>query len=292
MFSNDFIDDFKRFILKVDYPKHCTFCEGLDLSIKEPKHHPSYEITTACNLNCIYCYSKVAVRNKTAPKEGYYGDLNPKAVTISQYGEPLLVGVDKVAKIIERLREIFGDVRIDLQTNGTIDFKDLDGLIDIAMVSLDVANPKSYRIVTGKNKFYDVLENVENAVNMDCILTVRSVFLPNFNDSELVNLSKILGDIGVDEHFIQPCSVYNECLNDLLSVGFDIERSNSLYDYLKVVYDCSEFVNVVIPGCIKVVLDEILKQLDDLSDLKFVRRNSIAREPPKIRREWRFAVDV
>ncbi len=277
--------DFYDFLKDLKYPKHCVGCEGLDLSIKEPKHHPSYEITTYCNLNCIYCYSKVAIANKTAPKEGYYGDLNPKAITISQYGEPLTVGVDRVARIIEGLRERF-DARIDLQTNGTIDFTDLDGLIDIAMVSLDTANPKTYKLITGKDTFFQVLENVENALDMDCVLTVRSVHLPNVND--LVELSKLLGEMGVDEHFIQPCSVYKENLRDLTALGFDLERSESLYEYLKVVYDCSEFVKVVIPGCIKVTLDEILKQIDDLGDLKFVRRNAIARKPPEIRRDWRF----
>lgn len=280
--------DFYDFLKNLEYPKHCVGCEGLDLSIKEPKHHPSYEITTSCNLNCIYCYSKVAIANKTAPKEGYYGDLNPKAITISQYGEPLTVGVDRVARIIEGLRERFEDVRIDLQTNGTIDFTDLDGLIDIAMVSLDTANPKTYKLITGKDLFFQVLENVENTLDMDCVLTIRSVHLPNVND--LVELSKLLGEMGVDEHFIQPCSVYKENLGDLTALGFDLKRSESLYEYLKVVYDCSEFVNVVIPGCIKVTLDEILKQIDDVNDLKFVRRNAIARKPPEIRRDWKFKI--
>jgi len=286
----DFLD-FRKFVFEVEYPHHCIYCEGLDLSIKEPKHHPSYEITTKCNLNCVYCYSKVALMNKTAPKPGYYGDLNPKAITISQYGEPLLTGVDRVAKVIEVLRERFGDVRIDLQTNGTIDFTDLDGLIDIAMVSLDVSNAESYRDITGSNRFNDVISNIEKAVDMDCIVTVRSVFLPGINDEELVKLAEMLGEIGVDEHFVQPCSVYNECLEDLQKLGFDLEKSESLYDYLQIVYRCSEFVNAVIPGCIKVVLDEILKQLEDFDDLKFVRRSAIARNPPQIRRDWKFVVE-
>ncbi len=283
--------DFRKFVLRVEYPIHCVHCEGLDLSIEEPEHHPSYEITTKCNLNCVYCYSKVAVLNKTAPKPGYYGDLNPRAITISQYGEPLLAGVDRVAKIIEGLRERFGDVRIDLQTNGTIDFTDLDGLIDIAMISLDVLNAESYRAITGSDKFSDVINNIEKAIDMDCITTVRSVFLPGINDEELVKLAEMLGEIGVDEHFVQPCSVYEECLTDLQKLGFDLDRSESLYDYLRIVYRCSEFVKTVIPGCIKVVLDEILKQLEDFNDLKFVRRSAIARNPPQIRRDWKFVIE-
>ncbi len=287
----DFLFDFRKFVSKVEYPYHCIHCEGLDLGIREPKHHPSYEITTQCNLNCVYCYSKAALLNKTAPKPGYYGDLNPKAITISQYGEPLLTGVDRVAKIMKALKERFEDARIDLQTNGTIDFTELNGLIDIAMISLDVSNAEIYKTITGSNKFDDVLENIEKAVDMDCIVTVRSVYLPGINDDELVKLAEILGEIGVDEHFIQPCSIYNECLQDLQKLGFDLERSESLYDYLQIVYKCNRFVKAVIPGCIKVVLDEILKQLEDFEDLKFVRRGAIARNPPQIRRDWKFVID-
>ncbi len=271
----------------MDHPLHCLHCEGLDLSIEEPKHHPSYEITSKCNLNCVYCYSKVALAKGTAPKPGYYGDEDPKAITISQYGEPLLAGVETVARVIEGLRERFGDVRIDLQTNGTYDFTPLDGLIDIAMVSLDVASPETYKTITGVDAFDRVVENLERALDMDCVLTVRSVYLPGINDSELVKLAEMLGEMGVDEHFIQPCSVYD--VGNLERLGFDLNRSESLYDYLEMVSRCGEFVNAVIPGCIKVVVDEITKRLEDPSDLKFVRRRAIAREPPKIRRDWRFS---
>jgi len=278
--------NFESFVFNVKHSKHCIHCEGLDKSVREPKHHPSYEITTNCNLRCVYCYSRVAIMKNTAPKPGYYGDLNPKVVTVSQYGEPLLLGVENVRRVVNFLRKKFGDVRIDLQTNGTFDFCNLD--VDIAMVSLDTSNPRSYEIITGSKRFYDVLENIKKSVG-SFTLIVRSVHLPGINDFELVELSKILCEIGVDEHFIQPCSVYRECLGDLLSLGFDLERSRSLYEYLRVVYRCGRHTKVSIPGCIRVALDEILSFLDP-KDLKFVKRESIARSPPKIRREWRFSI--
>ena len=276
--------------LQLNFSKHCVHCEGLDLSIKEPRHHPSYEITTSCNLNCVYCYSRVALINKTAPKPGYYGDLNPKVITISQYGEPLIVGVDKVARIIEYLREKFGKVRIDLQTNGTIDFTELNGLIDIAMISLDVSSRESYMLITGADMFNEVIKNIEKATDI-CTVIVRSVYLPDINDNELVELSKLLAEIGVDEHFIQPCSVYKECLNDLIRLGFNLEKAEYIYHYLEIVNKCKEFLEVTIPGCIKVVLDKILEQLDDINDLRFIKRRCIAQNPPKIRRDWKFYIN-
>ena len=51
-------------------------------------------------------------------------------------------------------------------------------------------------------------------------------------------------------------------------------------------------MEVTIPGCIKVVLDKILEQLDDKDDLRFVKRKIIAQNPPKIRRDWRFIVPI
>ncbi len=283
--------NFERFIRNVEYSKHCIHCEGLDLSIKDPKHHPSYEITTSCNLNCVYCYSRVALLNGTAPRPGYYGDENPRAITISQYGEPLLIGVKKVAYIIKRLREIFGDVRIDLQTNGTVDFSELNGLVDLAMVSLDSSNPDLYKRITGKNLFGIVIKNIEKSTDAGITTIVRSVYLPGINDDNIIELSKILKEIGVHEMFVQPCSVYNEFKDKLISMGFDMERAESIYDFLKVVYRCSLNLKTVIPGCMAVILKEILKQID-VNDLRFVKRRIIAIHPPRIKRNWRFTIEV
>ncbi len=275
---------------KLEHPEHCVHCEGLDPSIRNPIHHPSYEITTSCNLSCAYCYSKVAVLRGTAPKEGYYGDERPRVITISQYGEPLMAGIERVAEIIESLRERFGNVRIDLQTNGTFEFSELDGLVDVVMVSLDVASREKYVRLTGRDLFESVVKNIERAADMDCTLTVRSVYLPGFNDDELVRLSEMLSDMGVDEHFIQPCSVYRECLEDLERLGFRLERAGVMGDYLKVVNRCRKNVKAVIPGCIKVVIDELLSSLEDPYEILLLRRNPVSSEPPRIRRRYLFHV--
>ncbi|RLI76738.1 radical SAM protein [Archaeoglobales archaeon] len=283
----------KKFIEKIKIPSHCIFCEGIDLTIKEPKHHPSYEITTACNLNCIFCYSNVALKNKTAPKPGYYGSLNPTAITISQYGEPLLIGCEKLAYIIERLKERFGDVRIDLQTNGIfLEMDRLDGLVDIVMVSLDGFG-ENYVKLTGVNAFDKVVGVLNDVANADCVGVVRSIHMPGINDDDLVKIAKMCDEIGIDEFFLQPISIYKENKEKLLKAGLKVNRAESLIEFFKTAMEIQNNadVNVKVPGCILVNFRQLMQKYE-FEDLMFLNRNSIATASPTIRREWRFVIEL
>lgn len=287
------MQELKKFIEKMEIPSHCIFCEGVDLTINEPRHHPSYEITTACNLSCIFCYSNVALKNKTAPKPGYYGDLNPKAITISQYGEPLLIGCEKVAYIIGKLKERFGDVRIDLQTNGVfLDMDKLDGLVDVVMVSLD-GFEKNYVKLTGVDAFDKVVRALSDVAKADCVGVVRSIHLPGINDDDLMEIAKICDEIGVDEMFLQPLSIYKENIEKLLKAGLDVDKAENLIEFFKAAMEIQDNVDIDVktPGCILLNFRELMSKYE-FEDLMFLRRNSIATAPPIIRREWKFEIDV
>ncbi len=267
--------------LKLKYPKHCIHCQGLDEKVENPRHHPSYEITTKCNLNCVFCYSKIAEMRNAAPKPGYYGDLDPKAITISQFGEPFISGPNKVAYVIDRLREIFGDVRIDVQTNGTFDLSVLDGRADIVMVSLDAATAKKYAEITGVNALSKVLKNIKE-ISRSCYTSVRTVFMPGINDEELVKIAEIASE--VDELFFQPLSIYKENLERMKSL--DVRRVESVWEYIKTAIELSNYAEIRLPGCFIINLKSFLKD-HDFCDLKFLRRNAFG-TVPLIRRKWRF----
>ncbi|RLI77511.1 radical SAM protein [Archaeoglobales archaeon] len=275
--------EIKRFIKNLDYPAHCIGCEGIDDSIKNPKHHPSYEITPKCNLNCIFCYSKVAELKGTLPKPGYYGDLEPKAITISQFGEPFVAGNRKVCDIINKLRDLFGDVRIDIQTNGTlVNFDMIEGKADIFMISLDAGNKKGYYEITGSNLFDKVINTIKRASNSDCVSVVRTVFMPGINDTELKTIAEIASEC--DEFFLQPISIYKE--NTKLIKKLDIERAESIGEYIRTAYSLSEIANVKIPGCFLLNLKAVMKRFD-FEDVMLLRRNAFG-SMPKVIREWRF----
>ncbi len=276
----------EELIFEIDYPAHCVHCEGIDEKIKEPVHHPSYEITAACNLRCIFCYSRVAVMRKSAPKPGYYGTMQPKAITISQYGEPFVVGTEKVVGVIRELRRRFGEVRIDVQTNGTlIDPETLGNNPDIVMISLDAGSRENYRRITGGDFFEKVVENIR--VMSDFTYTVvRTIFMPGINDSELEKIAEIASD--ADELFLQPLSIYRE--NRELIEHVNIEAVESMGEYLKAVQRASEISEVRIPGCLLLSLRKFVEKYG--SDTIMFLRRRVFGEVPTLQREWQFKIDL
>ena len=276
------VAEIKAMLKKIKYPKHCIYCEGIDESVDNPIHHPSYEITPACNLNCIFCYSKVAEIKGKAPKPGYYGTLEPKAITISQYGEPFVVGTEKVVELIRRLRERFGEVRIDIQTNGTLlDPSKLGSEADIVMVSLDAGSREKYKEITGADLFERVVGNIKQIAE-PTYTVVRTVFMPGVNDKELGKIAEISSI--ADELFLQPLSLYKE--NRRLLEMVDVGKVESIGEFLEAAYRLSKIAEVRIPGCLLLNIRSFLKRYD-VGDLMLVRRSAFG-SVPIMQREWRF----
>jgi MoaA/NifB/PqqE/SkfB family radical SAM enzyme len=274
--------EIKKYVKKMKYPAHCIHCEGIDERVENPQHHPSYEITPLCNLRCIFCYSRIAQLKGNSPRPGYYGDLDPKAITISQYGEPFVAGNRKVVEIIKKLREIFGEVRIDIQTNGTlINAEEVGSEADIIMISLDASSRERYVDITGADMLDVVLKNISRSTEYTTTV-VRTVFMPGLNDSELEGIAEIAGI--ADELFLQPLSIYRE--NKELLSRIDVGRAESIGEFLKAAYNLSEIANVVIPGCILLNIRILLKDYD-MEEIMLMRRNAFG-SVPVISRKWRF----
>ncbi len=281
------------YIKKVEFVRHCIHCQGIDESISNPKHHPTYEITHRCNLNCVFCYSRPAVLSNVAPKPGFYGDTeNVKSVTISQFGEPLLYP-EKVAYVIDRLKEMFGDIRIDIQTNGVF-LKEalplLEDRVNLVMVSLDSDNAANYATITGGNFFDRVIEAIKLLGETDIYGIVRTIYLPGINDREIEGIAKIASEYGMKEMFFQPCSVYRQNMDDLAALGFDFERAESMYEFVAKAAEVQERTGfpVKIPGCILVNL----RRLREPEHLRFISRNAVKDSPPIVERDWKFVIDV
>ncbi|AIF70416.1 cofactor synthesis protein [Palaeococcus pacificus DY20341] len=240
----------KKFVDELIPPTHCQGCQGLDLSIENPVHHPSYELTPACNHNCIFCYSNVAVKLGKAPKPGYYGWDNPKAITVSQYGEPLMS--PKIVEVNKMLRERFPDARLDLQTNGSLLTEELWAKLDfdLVMISLDAASREKHLKITNADTFDDVV-NALRIVGRDKSVRsiVRTIFMPGINDEDIPKIAELAASLGIDEMMLQPLTVHYHNHIKLDNAGLDFERAESIADYLKAAMEAKKFIDVRISGC-------------------------------------------
>ncbi|WP_457751478.1 radical SAM protein [Thermococcus sp.] len=270
----------KKFVDEITYPSHCQYCQGLDLSNPNPVHHPSYELTPACNHDCIFCYSNVAVKLGKAPKPGYYGWEDPKAITISQYGEPLLSR--QIVEVNQLLRERFPEARLDLQTNGSLLTEELWEKLDfdIVMISLDASTREKHLMTTNADTF----ENVVNALGIvgrdkSVRSVVRTIFMPGINDEDIPRIAKMASSLGIDEMHLQPLTLHELNVERLRKAGLDFERSESIRELLKTAMEAKHYIDVRISGCLLVQL----KRMDALT-LFSVKR--VAREvSPVVKRE-------
>ena len=267
---NEICDRLEDIVKNLRVSKHCIGCEGLDLNNKNPYHHPSIEITQKCNHDCIFCYSKLV-----KVKSGIYG-MNPnnkkekkkeegkeekekyKSITISQYGEPLIYP-DKVKKAIEFTKN--NNLRCDLQTNGTYlnenllkEFKELG--LDIIMISLSASKPETHKILTNSDTFEKVLNNIKLASKYIYTI-VRSIYIPNFNEDELIELAEILNNnTEVKEIMVHQLIVHDENLKDLRNIG-DIDKVGRIKDLLLLVDEMKKRapnISITIKGCLLVNL--------------------------------------
>ena len=254
--------ELKKFVDGLVVPTHCKFCQGLDLSIENPVHHPSYELTPACDHDCIFCYSNVAVKLGSAPKPGYYGWENPKAITVSQYGEPLLS--PKIVEINRMLRRRFPEARLDLQTNGSLLTEELWQKLDfdLVMISLDAASREKHRMITNADTFDRVVRALK-IVGADKSVRsiVRTIFMPGINDGEIPKIAELAASLGIDEMMLQPLTVHRLNEERLRRAGLDFERAESVRELLRAAAEAKKYIDVRIRGCLLVQL----KKMDALT---------------------------
>ncbi len=278
IFTYSRLRELESFLESVETPSHCELCPGL----KGGLHHPSYEVTSKCNLNCIFCYAKSTELAKKLPKPGYYGEEKPKVITVSQYGEPTLIGLDKLEKLFNLLKKRFGKVRIDLQTNGVLLSRRVNA--DIVMISLSASNRKSYEFLTGRDEFLNVLNAIE--VSSEGKTIVRTVYIPGVNENEIEEIAKIAEKYNA-EHMIQPCSIHPGM--EKLRKIYDFER-DTLYDFLDIAEKANYISDVRIPGCLVQIVKDMMEQFD-FEEIAFARRKPSERVP-EIRRERMFSFNL
>lgn len=240
----------KQFVMDLKFPTHCQGCQGLDLNNPNPVHHPSYELTPACNHDCIFCYSNVAVKLGKAPRPGYYGWENPYAITVSQYGEPLIS--PRIVEVNRMLRDRFPNARLDLQTNGSLLTEELWEKLDfdLVMISLDAASREKHLKITNADTFGAVVNALRIVGNDKSVRSVvRTIFMPGINDEDIPKIAELAASLGVDEMMLQPLTLHELNVERLKRAGLNFERAESIREFLKAAMEAKKYIDVRISGC-------------------------------------------
>ncbi len=249
---------------------HCEGCPGA----RDPDgtHHPTLELTTECPYGCVHCYARAA---EEKPEPGLYGSPSEsEAVTVSQFGEPTVLG-ETLLEVTDPLRDL-GFERVDLQTRGyRADLaSDLADAFDVVMVSLDVPDPDLHRKIHGKD-LERTVKFLENASEGDAKVIVRTIFLPGLND----DMPGFLEDapFRVDEVFVQPLIPFDGVVEALKRYGLR-EGWNVPGDVLRFAERLRDVCpRVGLPACWLDSLKRLMRYMED--ELGFVDLDSVRYSP-------------
>lgn len=133
------------------------------------------ELTSRCNLSCNMCLQSKGLSRKRGDisKNTFLeiiGDLkewheNVNALTICGIGEPLLH--KRFLEFLNIFDNTFGDIRLELITNGTLlDKRMIKNILETSIskisISLDSFSKESYFQIKGKNFFGKMLNNIKS----------------------------------------------------------------------------------------------------------------------------------
>lgn len=166
-------------------------------------------LTDNCNLKCEWCTDKELRKNRAVMDPQIIKRLfrefwqHGTGVTLEGGGEPTLH--PEFREIVEAGRA--SNIDMGLITNGTIDISDCMDKLKWVRVSLDASTSDEYKGEKGVDCFEHVLGNLEKMSNArkctDTFLGVGYV-LTTRNQSNLIELVRTLGDIGVDYVYLRP----------------------------------------------------------------------------------------
>ena len=169
-------------------------------------------LTDHCNLRCFYCI----------PEEGYLFSKQDQLMTAEEIftlsSVFVRLGVNKIrltggeplvrkdfAVIYEKLASL--PVALHLTTNGILIHEHIDLLKKYGCrsvnLSLDTLNPDTFLLLTRRNVFQQVYDNMINLVNSGFYVKVNVVVMKGINDEEINHFIALTRSLPLDIRFIE-----------------------------------------------------------------------------------------
>lgn len=164
--------------------------------------HISLELTSKCNLNCIYCYNEFLSYNEEMDYKilierlEEWIDLGLIGVELTG-GEPFLYShlKDLVEFCTKNLKSVGiltnGTILNDEWINYFVKVKEKTGTDILFAISLDASSPETFSKITGSYKFHHVINSIKSLSSKGFKVRVGTVISPyNFKElEEIVKLS-------------------------------------------------------------------------------------------------------
>ncbi len=217
-------------------------------------------LTDNCNLRCFYCmpeedYKFAAASRLMQPDEieaiaGTFVKLGVNKIRLTG-GEPLVrKDADKIIRSIAQF-----PVTLTLTTNGTRlhEFIDVlhDGNIKSINVSLDTLNSEKFNLITRRNNFERVWQNIHLLIKHGIHVKINVVAMKGLNDNEILDFIEWTKDTPVHVRFIEfmPFSGNKWTSNKVLTWQQILQIIESEYSFLPLKGEANDTAKkYIVPG--------------------------------------------
>ncbi|MES3019603.1 MAG: GTP 3',8-cyclase MoaA [Bacteroidota bacterium] len=169
-------------------------------------------LTDNCNLRCFYCmpeedYEFTPASRLMQPDEietiaKVFVDNGVNKIRLTG-GEPLVR--KDAAEIIDRLSLLPVDLTLTTNATRLHDFVNVleKAKVKSLNVSLDTLDPDKFNIITRRDGFKKVMENIHLMLSRNFIIKINVVVMKGLNDSEIIDFVDWTKDLPVQVRFIE-----------------------------------------------------------------------------------------
>lgn len=187
-------------------------------------------VTDKSNLNCMYCGTEGSEKRLLRKRDKLSNEETFRLIRlfVEQFGfkkvrfaggEPLVRR--DMFELLENLRDlkVKSDFKIALTTNGTVLFDKLAKLkhngVSLININLDTLNSKKFHKINGKDKFQDVINSVEVAINYGFEnIKINCLVIRGINDDEIPHFAAFAYLKNINVRFIEYSSYRSNLRND------------------------------------------------------------------------------
>lgn len=176
-------------------------------------HYLRISITDKCNLRCTYCLPEgttffpeetLLSYDEIIRISSVMADLGIDAIRLTG-GEPL--ARKDCVELVGELKKMKNIKKVNLTTNGVFLPKYIEKLAEYKLdglnISLDTLDQELFKTITGRDKFKEVIDGINLAIEHNIDVKINCVLVKGVNESEIIPIANLARDLPVAVRFIE-----------------------------------------------------------------------------------------